>query len=62
MAFGSIILGAFILVFFGMLAGCTLSERLLQAQARRQAEFQRSLNRQLNRASGCKAKLLAPIP
>ena len=46
MTFGLIVLGAFILVLFGILIGCTLSERWLEARARRQAELQRSLNKQ----------------
>lgn len=46
MTFGLIVLAAFALVLFGVLIGCTLSERWLKARARRQAEMQRSLNRQ----------------
>ncbi len=46
MTFGLIVLVAFILVLFGVLIGCTLSERWLKLRARRQAEMQRSLNRQ----------------
>jgi uncharacterized membrane-anchored protein YhcB (DUF1043 family) len=46
MSFGSIVLVAFILVLFGVLIGCTLSERWLGRRARRQAEMQRSLDRQ----------------
>jgi hypothetical protein len=46
MTFGSIVLAAFFLVLFGMLIGCTLSERGLGRRAKRQAEMQRSLDRQ----------------
>ena len=47
MTFSSIVLVAFTLVLFGVLIGCTLSDRWLGGRARRQAEMQRSLNRQL---------------
>lgn len=46
MNFGMIATGAFILVLFGVLIGCTLSEWWLEVRAKRQAELQRSLNRQ----------------
>jgi cell division protein FtsL len=41
-----IVLVAVILVSFGVLIGCTLSERMLDARERRQAAVQRSLNEQ----------------
>jgi cell division protein FtsL len=41
-----LILAATLLVSFGVLIGCTFSERLLDARARRQAAVQRSLNEQ----------------
>ena len=41
-----IVLAATLLVSFGVLIGCTLSERLLDARTRRQAAVQRSLNEQ----------------
>jgi putative copper export protein len=46
MTFGLIVLAAFLLVIFGMVIGCALSERWLQGRARRQAATQRSINRQ----------------
>lgn len=46
MDLGLIVTGAFILVLFGVLVGCRLSERRLEVRAKRQAELQRSLNRQ----------------
>lgn len=44
MTFSLIVLTAALLV--GVLIGCTLSERLLEARTRRQAVAQRSLNSQ----------------
>jgi hypothetical protein len=44
--FALIVLAATLLVIFGVLIGCTLSERLLAARDRRQAAVQRSLNEQ----------------
>jgi Tfp pilus assembly protein PilV len=44
--FGLAALVAFVLVVFGVLLGCTLSEWQLKTRARRQAAMQRSLNRQ----------------
>jgi len=41
-----IVLVAVILVSFGVLIGCTLGERILDARERRQAAVQRSLNEQ----------------
>jgi uncharacterized membrane-anchored protein YhcB (DUF1043 family) len=41
-----IVLAATLLVSFGVLIGCTFSERLLDARTRRQAIVQRSLNEQ----------------
>lgn len=41
-----IVTGAFILVLFGVLIGCTLSEQWLGVRAKRQAELQRALNKQ----------------
>jgi uncharacterized membrane-anchored protein YhcB (DUF1043 family) len=46
MNLGLIATGALILVLFGVLIGCTLSERWLETRAKRQAELQRSLNKQ----------------
>ena len=46
MTFNFIVLAALILVLFGVLVGCTLTERLLAARTRRQATVQRSLNSQ----------------
>ncbi len=46
MALGLVVLMSFILVLFGVLIGCSLSERWLAARTRRQAEMQRSLNMQ----------------
>ncbi len=45
MTLGLAVLVAAVLVIFGVLIGCTLSEWQLEARARRQAEMQRSLNR-----------------
>lgn len=44
--FALIILAATLLVSFGVLIGCTFSQRLLDARDRRQAAAQRSLNEQ----------------
>ncbi|MFZ0120740.1 MAG: hypothetical protein WAN20_06175 [Pseudonocardiaceae bacterium] len=44
--FGLIVLAAILLVIFGVLIGCTISELLLRARARRQAAVQRALNEQ----------------
>ena len=41
-----IVLVAVVLVSFGVLIGCTLSARALDARERRQAAVQRSLNEQ----------------
>jgi hypothetical protein len=46
MNYGLIATGAFMLVLFGVLIGCTLSERWLEVRGKRQAELQRSLNKQ----------------
>ena len=46
MDFGLIVTGAFTLMLFGVLIGCTLSDWCLEARAKRQAELQRSLNKQ----------------
>ncbi len=46
MIFGLIALGVFILVLCGVLIGTTLSESWLWVRGKRQAEIQRSLNRQ----------------
>lgn len=62
MTFGLIVLGAFILVLFGVLIGCTLTERWLEARARRQAELQRSLNRQWKELQAARQDYFAPIP
>jgi hypothetical protein len=56
MTFSSIVLVAFFLVLFGMLIGCTLSERCLGGRARRQAEMQRSLDRQWRELQFAKAQ------
>lgn len=42
----SIVLAAVLLVIFGVLIGCTFSDRLLAARDRQQAAAQRSLNEQ----------------
>lgn len=44
--FGLIVLAATLLVSFGMLIGCTISELLLHARTRQQVAVQRSLNEQ----------------
>lgn len=46
MTFGLMTLGASILVLCGVLIGSALGERWLWVRAKRQAEIQRSLNRQ----------------
>lgn len=63
MVFGLIVLGAFILVLCGVLIGSTLSERWLWVQAKRQAEIQRSLNRQRRELRAARQKdYFAGIP
>lgn len=57
MILGLIVLGAFILVLFGVLIGCTLSEWWLEARARRQADLQRSLNRQWHEIQTARPKI-----
>lgn len=46
MTLSLMVLAAFILVLFGVLIGCRLSEKRLNAGTKRQAEIQRSLNSQ----------------
>ncbi|MGH3874469.1 MAG: hypothetical protein ACRDSR_23700 [Pseudonocardiaceae bacterium] len=52
-----IVLTAVILVGFGVLLGCTLSERLLDARDRRQAAVQRALNEQRRDLEAARRKL-----
>lgn len=46
MTLSLMVLAAFALVLFGVVIGCRLSEKRLDARAKRQAEIQRSLNSQ----------------
>jgi hypothetical protein len=46
MTLSLMVLAAFILVLFGAVIGCRLSEKHLDARAKRQAEMQRFLNSQ----------------
>jgi uncharacterized membrane-anchored protein YhcB (DUF1043 family) len=59
MNIGMIATAAFILVLFGVLIGCTLSERWLEVRAKRQAELQRSLNRQWQEIQAARQKSIA---
>lgn len=59
MNFGLIATGAFILVLFGVLIGCTLSERWFEVRAKRQAELQRSLNKQWQEIQVARQKSIA---
>ena len=58
MSLGLIVLAAFILVLFGMLIGCRLSERRVEVRAKRQAELQRSLNSQWQEIQDARRELL----
>jgi uncharacterized membrane-anchored protein YhcB (DUF1043 family) len=60
MSLGLIVLAAFILVLFGILVGCRLSERRLEVRAKRQAEMQRSLNSQWQEIQDARRELLCP--
>ena len=60
MPLGWIVLAAFILVLFGILIGCRLSERHLEVRAKRQAEMQRSLNSQWQEIQDARRELLCP--
>jgi uncharacterized membrane-anchored protein YhcB (DUF1043 family) len=53
-----IVLAAAILVSFGVLIGCTLSARLLDARDRRQAAVQRSLNEQWQELEAAREKIV----
>jgi uncharacterized membrane-anchored protein YhcB (DUF1043 family) len=52
-----IVLVAAILVSFGVLIGCTLSARALDARERRQAAVQRSLNEQWKELDAAREKI-----
>lgn len=56
MTFSSIVLVASFLVLVGILIGCALSDRYLGRRAKRQAEMQRSLDRQWQELQVAKAQ------